>query len=78
MRETITARQQAGDGSQPFISKSKFLAGHQCLKLLWVAYNAKDLIPEADAAQQAMPRLGQCRTTMPFLRTGGLIQGRSS
>ena len=36
------------------ISKSKFLWGHQCKKLLWYAYNAKDQIPEADAAQQAV------------------------
>jgi hypothetical protein len=39
---------------QPFISKSKYLWGFQCHKLLWHAYNAKDLIPEPDAAQQAV------------------------
>jgi hypothetical protein len=38
----------------PFISKSKFLSGLQCHKLLWHAYNAKDLIPEPDAATQAI------------------------
>jgi hypothetical protein len=38
----------------PFISKSKFLWGSQCRKLLWYAYNAKDQIPEPDAAQQAI------------------------
>jgi len=32
----------------PFISKSKFLWGLQCNKLLWHAYNAKELIPEPD------------------------------
>ncbi len=39
---------------RPYVSKSKFLWGHQCRKLLWVAYNAKDRIPETDAAQQAI------------------------
>ena len=32
--------------NDPFISKSKFLSGLQCHKLLWHAYNAKDLIPD--------------------------------
>jgi len=36
------------------ISKSKYLAGLQCPKLLWTYYNAKDLIPEPDAATQAV------------------------
>ena len=35
------------------ISKSNFLAGSQCRKLLWYAFNAKDQMPEPDAAQQA-------------------------
>ncbi len=38
----------------PFVSKSKFLWGAQCQKLLWYAYNAKDQIPEPDAATQAI------------------------
>jgi len=38
---------------RPYVSKSKFLWGHQCRKLLWYAYNSKDQIPEPDAAQQA-------------------------
>jgi hypothetical protein len=42
------------NGSESFISKSKFLCGLQCHKLLWHAYNAKDLIPEPDAATQAI------------------------
>ena len=33
------------------ISKSEFLSGSQCQKLLWYAYNAKEQIPEPDAAQ---------------------------
>jgi len=45
------------DASQtrlPYVSKSKYLWGLQCPKLLWHTYNAKDLIPEPDAAQQAI------------------------
>jgi hypothetical protein len=38
----------------PLISKSKFIGGLQCQKLLWHAYNAKHLIPETDAATQAI------------------------
>ncbi len=37
-----------------YISKSKYLSGLQCHKLLWHYYNAKDLIPEVDAATQAI------------------------
>jgi hypothetical protein len=36
-----------------YISKSKFLHGFQCPKLLWTAYNAKHLIPEPKAQTQA-------------------------
>jgi len=36
------------------ISKSKFLNGLQCSKLLWHAYNAKHLISEPDDSQQAI------------------------
>ena len=39
---------------RPYVSKSKFLWGSQCRKLLWYAYNAKDQIPEPDAATQAI------------------------
>ena len=38
----------------PYISKSKFLQGLQCPKLIWSAYNAKHLFPEVDAALQAV------------------------
>jgi len=38
----------------PYISKSRFLQGLQCPKLLWSAYNAKHLFPEVDAALQAV------------------------
>ncbi|HTV62794.1 MAG TPA: hypothetical protein VMH30_09520 [Verrucomicrobiae bacterium] len=34
----------------PYISKSKFLHGLQCPKLLWCDYNSKPLFPEVDNA----------------------------
>jgi hypothetical protein len=39
---------------EPNISKSRFLAGCQCQKLLWSVYNRPDQFPETDAAQQAL------------------------
>lgn len=38
----------------PFISKSKFISGLQCHKLLWYYYNQKDSIPPPDPLQQAV------------------------
>jgi len=38
----------------PFISKSKYLSGLQCHKLLWFQCNAKDQIPAVDAQTQAI------------------------
>jgi hypothetical protein len=40
--------------STPYISKSTFLQGRQCPKLLWSVYNAKHLFPQVDAATQAI------------------------
>jgi hypothetical protein len=37
-----------------FISKSKYLSGIQCPKLLWFMYNAKDQIPEPDDGTRAI------------------------
>jgi len=37
----------------PLISKSKFLWGLQCDKLLWHAYHGKHLLPDSDASQEA-------------------------
>ncbi len=34
------------------ISKSKFLSGLQCPRLLWTQYNARDMIPRPGSAQQ--------------------------
>jgi hypothetical protein len=36
------------------ISKSKYVAGLQCPKLLWTQYNERDAIPPPDAAKQAI------------------------
>ena len=40
--------------SKPFLSKSKYLNGIQCPKLLWYHYNAKDKLPEVDEQMQAI------------------------
>jgi len=40
--------------SRLFISKSKYLSGIQCPKLLWFMYNAKDEIPELDDRTRAI------------------------
>lgn len=37
-----------------FLSKSKYLVGIQCPKLLWTHYNAKHLLPPVDAGTQAV------------------------
>ena len=38
----------------PSLSKSTYLMGRQCSKLLWFRYNAKDQIPAYDEATQAI------------------------
>ncbi len=38
----------------PFLSKSKYLNGLQCPKLLWHYYNAKDKFPPTDESIQAI------------------------
>jgi len=37
-----------------FLSKSKYIAGLQCLKLLWMYYHAEDEFPPTDSATQAV------------------------
>lgn len=49
-----TALTSTASAERPYVSKSKFLWGSQCLKLLWVAYNDRNQIPEPDAATQAI------------------------
>ena len=59
---------------RPYVSRSKFLCGSQCQKLLWVAYNAKDHIPEPDAATQAIFDQGhQVGALAKSLYPGGII-----
>ena len=50
-RATLTA---AAPTARPVVSKSKFLNGQQCAKLLWYAFNAKGQIPAPDASTQAI------------------------
>ena len=38
----------------PYISKSTYLMGLQCQKLIWFRYNAKDQIPAPDESTQAI------------------------
>jgi hypothetical protein len=38
----------------PCVSKSKYLAGLQCPKLLWYHFNEKSAIPEVDSSTQAL------------------------
>lgn len=37
----------------PFLSKSKYLEGLKCHKLIWYRLNAKDQIPQVDAETQS-------------------------
>ena len=40
--------------SKPFLSKTKYLEGLKCPKLLWYEYNRKEDLPEADAVTKAI------------------------
>ncbi len=40
--------------TEPYLSKSKFISGLQCPKLLWTYYNDSSAIPETDPATQAI------------------------
>jgi hypothetical protein len=40
--------------SRPFLSKSKYLIGLQCPRLLWCHYNARDKLPPVDEQTQAL------------------------
>jgi len=50
----LLAPENPVQSAERFISKSKYLFGLQCPKLIWHAYNAKHLIPRPDAQQQAI------------------------
>ena len=60
-----------------FLSKTKYLAGLQCSKLLWYEYNRKEDFPEVDATTQAIMDQGKvvgelAQTLFP----GGIILQR--
>ena len=60
----------------PFLSKSKYLIGLQCLKLLWYNYNAKDKLPPTDAETQAIFDQGhEVGKVAHLLFPGGLAVG---
>ena len=40
--------------SKPYLSKSKYLVGLQCPKLLWIHYKAKDKLPPVDEQTEAI------------------------
>ena len=42
------------NNNYPLISKSSYISGLQCNKLLWYKFNAKNEIPEYDAGTQAI------------------------
>ena len=44
--------------NQPSISKSKFLSGLQCPRLLWTQYNEKGVIPPPDDGQGFIFKVG--------------------
>jgi hypothetical protein len=56
-----------------YISKTKFLQGLQCPKLIWSSYNAKHLFPAVDDALQAVFNQGhesrQNNLNLPLLQT---------
>ncbi|MGO8926193.1 MAG: hypothetical protein ACLQU3_04785 [Limisphaerales bacterium] len=69
-----TALNTTASAERPYVSKSKFLWGAQCRKLLWIAYNAKDQIPEPDAATQAIFDQGhEVGALAKALYPGGII-----
>jgi hypothetical protein len=70
-RSSLSTTATAG---RPYVSKSKFLWGSQCKKLLWVAYNDRDRIPEPDAATQAIFDQGhEVGALAKALYPGGII-----
>lgn len=52
------------EGSRPGLSKSRFIAGLQCERRLWLQVHARELATPADAAQQAIldagSEVGRC------------------
>lgn len=42
-----------------YLTKSRYLDGVRCPRLIWSRWNAEDLVPPADQAQQAIMEEGQ-------------------
>ncbi|MFH1128956.1 MAG: DUF2779 domain-containing protein [Candidatus Omnitrophota bacterium] len=61
----------------PFLSKTKYLEGLKCHKLLWYEYNRKEDLPEIDAATQAIMDQGTVVGKLAHtLFPGGIVLGR--
>ena len=54
MDRKTPGRAQSRDVQPPLISKSRYLAGLQCPKLLWYHFNQPDAFPPVDTATQAL------------------------
>jgi len=65
------------DSPLPFLSKTKYMEGLQCPKLLWYEYNRKEDLPEIDAAAQAIMDQGKAVGEMAkMLLPGGITLQR--
>ena len=61
----------------PFLSKTKYLDGLKCHKLLWYEYNRKEDLPEIDAATQAIMDQGKVVGELSHtLFPGGIVLQR--
>jgi len=61
----------------PFISKTKYLDGLKCYKLLWYEYNRKEDLPAIDAATQAVMDQGKLVGELAHtLYPGGIVVQR--
>ncbi|MEK9179292.1 MAG: hypothetical protein AAB893_02385, partial [Patescibacteria group bacterium] len=62
---------------QPFLSKTKYLDGLKCHKLLWYEYNRKEDLPEIDPATQAIMDQGKVVGELAHtLFPGGIVLQR--
>ncbi|MCX5667375.1 MAG: DUF2779 domain-containing protein [Candidatus Omnitrophica bacterium] len=61
----------------PFLSKTKYLEGLRCHKLLWYEYNRKEELPEIDAATQFIMDQGRIVGELAHtLFSGGIVLQR--
>ena len=65
------------DKNSPFLSKTKYLDGLKCHKLLWYEYNRKEDLPGIDVATQAIMDQGTVVGKLAHtLFPGGIVLGR--